>query len=145
MPLVRPLVDAVLAKYGRIDILVNNASAQGMDVLITIFGTPGWAAVAGPSCNGLPDPAELADAWERCRSEAQAAFGHGGVYAEELMARARHVEVQVLGDGRGGVVTLGDRVRITETRPVKQVIYDLVQEYIDTVDRLQQLTHGTAS
>lgn len=44
-------------KFAALDELVNNASARSMDVLITIFGTPSWAAVAGPSCNGLPDPA----------------------------------------------------------------------------------------
>lgn len=42
---------------------------------------------------------DVAEAYARCRSEAKAAFGHDGVYAEELLPRARHVEVQVLGDG----------------------------------------------
>ena len=37
--------------------------------------------------------------FERCRSEAASAFGDGTLFAEELMSRARHVEVQILGDG----------------------------------------------
>jgi acetyl/propionyl-CoA carboxylase alpha subunit/acetyl-CoA carboxylase carboxyltransferase component len=52
---------------------------------------------------------ELAEAWERARSEALAAFGNGDVYAERLVERARHVEVQVLGDATGAVIHLGTR------------------------------------
>ncbi len=42
---------------------------------------------------------ELADAWARCESEAAAAFGNGELYLERLMANARHIEVQIVGDG----------------------------------------------
>ena len=45
----------------------------------------------------------------RCASEAASAFGDGRVYAERLLTRARHVEVQVIGDGTGAVAVLGDR------------------------------------
>ena len=41
---------------------------------------------------------ELEAAFERCRSEAGAAFGRAEVYVEEFLPRARHVEVQILGD-----------------------------------------------
>ncbi|MBI3347355.1 MAG: carbamoyl-phosphate synthase large subunit [Burkholderiales bacterium] len=51
---------------------------------------------------------ELPAAFERCRSEARAAFGVAGVYVEQLMHDARHIEVQVIGDGRD-VVALGER------------------------------------
>ena len=81
-------------------------------------------AVAGGGGRGMrmvTDPADLADAWERCRSEAQAAFGDGAVYAEELVRRARHVEVQVLGDGTGAVVALGDRECSLQRRHQKLV------------------------
>ncbi|WP_417519119.1 carboxyl transferase domain-containing protein [Minwuia sp.] len=48
-------------------------------------------------------------AYERCQSEARQAFGSGDVYVEGLMRPARHIEVQVLGDGTGAVTHFGDR------------------------------------
>src|SRR5439155_16302743 len=69
-------------------------------------------AVAGGGGRGrrvVRAAAALDDAWERCASEARAAFGTGELYVEELLPRARHVEVQIVGDGSGGIVTLGER------------------------------------
>jgi acetyl/propionyl-CoA carboxylase alpha subunit/acetyl-CoA carboxylase carboxyltransferase component len=51
----------------------------------------------------------IESAYQRCRSEAKAAFGCPDVYVEEFIPRARHVEVQILGDGTGHVVHLGER------------------------------------
>ena len=42
---------------------------------------------------------EMAQAYERCASEAQAAFGDGALYIEQYIENARHVEVQIIGDG----------------------------------------------
>lgn len=52
---------------------------------------------------------ELPTALELAAAEAGAAFGDARVYLERYVARGRHIEVQVLGDGRGGVVHLGER------------------------------------
>jgi acetyl/propionyl-CoA carboxylase alpha subunit/acetyl-CoA carboxylase carboxyltransferase component len=68
-------------------------------------------AVAGGGGRGMravTDPAALPEAYARCSAEALAAFGVGAVYAERLIERARHLEVQVLGDGRQ-VMALGER------------------------------------
>ena len=51
---------------------------------------------------------DVAAAFERCQSEARAAFGNGEVYVERLIERARHVEVQIIGDGTV-VSHLGER------------------------------------
>jgi acetyl/propionyl-CoA carboxylase alpha subunit/acetyl-CoA carboxylase carboxyltransferase component len=69
-------------------------------------------AVAGGGGRGLRPVTreeDLAEAMRRCASEAAAAFGDGRVYAERLLTGARHIEVQVLGDGTGAVAVLGDR------------------------------------
>ncbi|WFE36450.1 carboxyl transferase domain-containing protein [Micromonospora sp. WMMD975] len=69
-------------------------------------------AVAGGGGRGMrpvTDPAELAAAFERCRSEALGAFGDGTLYAERLLTGRRHIEVQIVGDGTGAATALGDR------------------------------------
>ena len=68
-------------------------------------------AIGGGGGRGMRAVASVDDlpaAYARCRSEAQAAFGVDGVYVERLMSNARHIEVQVLGDGRE-VIALGER------------------------------------
>ncbi|WP_431153047.1 carboxyl transferase domain-containing protein [Acidovorax facilis] len=71
-------------------------------VIKAIGGGGGRGMRAVASADDLPA------AYARCRSEAQAAFGVDGVYVERLMDNARHIEVQVLGDGRE-VIALGER------------------------------------
>ena len=69
-------------------------------------------AAAGGGGRGMrvvTDSAGLADAWARCASEARAAFGSDALYVEELVAAARHVEIQVAGDGTGAVTQFGER------------------------------------
>jgi acetyl-CoA carboxylase biotin carboxylase subunit len=53
--------------------------------------------------------AELSTALATARAEAKAAFGDDAVYLEKYLERPRHIEIQVLGDGRGGAVHLGER------------------------------------
>jgi len=68
-------------------------------------------AVAGGGGRGIRpvmSADDLAGAMAECRKEAERAFGDGSVYVEELMVAARHVEVQVLGDGVDAL-DLGDR------------------------------------
>jgi len=69
-------------------------------------------AVAGGGGRGMrivTSAADLAEARTRCRSEAQAAFGNPAVYAERFLPQARHIEVQILGDGLGTCVHFGER------------------------------------
>jgi acetyl-CoA/propionyl-CoA carboxylase biotin carboxyl carrier protein len=52
---------------------------------------------------------ELDDAFAAASNEAQAAFGDGNLYLEKVITPARHVEIQVLCDRHGNVLTLGER------------------------------------
>ncbi|HLF59034.1 MAG TPA: acetyl-CoA carboxylase biotin carboxylase subunit [Alphaproteobacteria bacterium] len=54
-------------------------------------------------------PEDLRQALPLARAEAKAAFGNDAVYIERLLTRPRHIEIQVLGDGFGNVVHLGER------------------------------------
>lgn len=68
-------------------------------------------AVAGGGGRGMRpviELAELPEAFERCSSEARAAFGNAALYVEKLLLAPRHIEVQVVGDGHR-VQHLGER------------------------------------
>ena len=69
-------------------------------------------ASAGGGGRGMKlahDAAELARALPLAQAEARAGFGDDRVYLERFLDRPRHIEVQLLGDGKGGVVHLGER------------------------------------
>ncbi len=64
---------------------------------------------------------DLDEAYARCRSEAQAAFGNDAVYVERYASGARHVEVQIAGDGSGAIALFGDRECSLQRRHQKLV------------------------
>ncbi|MBD0291617.1 MAG: acetyl-CoA carboxylase biotin carboxylase subunit [Thermoleophilia bacterium] len=69
-------------------------------------------AAAGGGGRGMrlvAEPAELERAFSTAAAEAESAFSDGSLYVEKAVVDARHVEIQVLGDGEGGVLTLGER------------------------------------
>ncbi|MBI1779709.1 MAG: acetyl-CoA carboxylase biotin carboxylase subunit [Proteobacteria bacterium] len=69
-------------------------------------------ATAGGGGRGMKvaaGEAELSDALRLAKSEAKAGFGNDAVYLEKYLAHPRHIEVQILADGQGGVVHLGER------------------------------------
>ena len=64
---------------------------------------------------------EVARAMADATMEAEAAFGDGSIYLEKFIERARHIEVQVLGDDHGNVVHLGERECSTQRRHQKLI------------------------
>ena len=63
----------------------------------------------GRGMKAAASPDELGAALEMAAREARAAFGDGAVYLEKYMSGPRHIEVQILADGEGNVVHLGER------------------------------------
>jgi acetyl-CoA carboxylase, biotin carboxylase subunit len=69
-------------------------------------------ATAGGGGRGMKvarSEAELENAIQTAQTEAKAAFGNGDVYLEKYLEKPRHIEIQVLGDGQGRAVHLGER------------------------------------
>ncbi len=69
-------------------------------------------AAAGGGGRGMKvarDSKELPDAIATAKTEAKAAFGDDSVYLEKYLDNPRHIEIQVLGDGRGRAIHLGER------------------------------------
>ncbi|MEW6090014.1 carboxyl transferase domain-containing protein [Parvibaculum sp.] len=78
------------------------------------------AGGGGRGMRAVTNPADLPEAYERCRSEAQAAFGSGDIYVEKLIRKARHIEIQIVGDGRN-IIDLGERECTLQRRNQKVV------------------------
>ncbi|MFT3851867.1 MAG: carboxyl transferase domain-containing protein [Ilumatobacteraceae bacterium] len=93
---------------GGIDIDAATAFLDGLgpDAAMILKATAGGG---GRGSRIVTAAADVPSAFERCRSEAASAFGDGTLFAEELMPRARHVEVQIIGDGHGQVSHLWER------------------------------------
>ena len=73
------------------------------------------------ACGSCARPRSWTSAFETASYEALAAFGDGSIYVEQAVVPARHVEVQVLVDGHGGVLTLGERECSIQRRHQKLV------------------------
>jgi acetyl-CoA carboxylase biotin carboxylase subunit len=76
----------------------------------------GYPVLLKPSAGGggkgmhlVKEEAELGEALTSARSEARSAFGDDTIYAERFIAKPRHIEIQVLGDGHGNLVHLFER------------------------------------
>jgi len=96
--------------------LVPGTEAVGVDEAAKAAAELGYPVLLKASAGGggkgmrLVERADgLEDAFESASGEALAAFGDGTLYLEKLITPARHVEVQVLCDADGGVLTLGER------------------------------------
>jgi acetyl/propionyl-CoA carboxylase alpha subunit/acetyl-CoA carboxylase carboxyltransferase component len=102
-------------------------------------------AVAGGGGRGMMPVThadELATAYERCGSEALKAFGSADLYVEQLLTGARHIEVQVLGDGQGAVTHLWDRDCSVQRR--RQKLVELAPAELPARTRAAILGHATA-
>jgi len=92
------------------------SSAVGYPVPLKAAGGGGGIGMAR-----VDGPADLAAAFATARRRAEAAFGDPALYVERYAERARHVEVQVLGDGQGSVLHLHERECSIQRRHQKLV------------------------
>ena len=92
--------------------------AQGIGVPILVKAVGGGGGRGMKRVDHLND---LKSAVELASAEAGAAFGDPRVYLERFIASGRHIEVQVLGDGRGRVIHLGERDCSTQRRYQKLI------------------------
>ena len=79
------------------------------------------AGGGGKGMRRVASEAELAPAFARASAEAQASFGDGSIYAEKLLERPRHVEVQIAADQHGHRVAVGERECSIQRRHQKVV------------------------
>jgi acetyl-CoA carboxylase biotin carboxylase subunit len=99
-----------------LDGLRRAAEQAGFPILLKAAGGGG-----GKGMRRVESADELEGAFTAAGAEAEAAFGDGALYVEKLVSPARHVEIQVLCDAQGGVLTLGERECSIQRRHQKLV------------------------
>ncbi|WP_155356430.1 acetyl/propionyl/methylcrotonyl-CoA carboxylase subunit alpha [Acrocarpospora macrocephala] len=122
-----PPPEAIAAMGSKIEAKALMAEA-GVPVLPSLSEGDAGPFIVKASAGGggrgmriVHDPAELPEALESARREAEAAFGDGDVFVERLLVGARHVEVQILADAHGTIWALGERECSIQRRHQKVV------------------------
>ena len=143
-----PVVPGSTEPIGSVREAENLANELGYPVMLK--------AAAGGGGRGLrvvERAEQLAEALARCRSEAQAAFGNGSVFIEKLVARPRHIEVQILADSHGNVVHLHERdcsvqlrhQKVVEVAPAPNLDADLREQMLtDAITLVQAASYVNA-
>lgn len=106
-----------LAQQSGVPVLQGTDGPTTLEETKAFFANLGGAgmmikALAGGGGRGMravADESDIEQAFERCQSEAQSAFGNGDVYVEQFIPKARHIEVQIAGDGSGDIIHFGER------------------------------------
>jgi propionyl-CoA carboxylase alpha chain len=99
-----PTVPGYNGEDQSLEALSKNAEVIGFPVLIKASAGGG-----GKGMRVVRDASELSEAIESARREAEKAFGDGTLLLEKYIDRARHVEVQILGDNHGNLIHLFER------------------------------------
>lgn len=119
-----------LAKRCGVPIIAGTVGPSTLEEVQAFFASLGdnaavmIKAMAGGGGRGMrvvERAEDLADAYARCQSEAKAAFGYEGIYAERLIRNARHIEVQIIGDRHGNVSQLWERECTIQRRNQKLI------------------------
>jgi urea carboxylase len=88
------------------DAIAALKSAEQIGFPVMIKSTAGGGGIGLQLCR---TGSELAERYETVKRLDEANFRQGGVYIEKFVELARHIEVQIFGDGRGGVIAIGER------------------------------------
>jgi acetyl-CoA carboxylase, biotin carboxylase subunit len=111
-----PTVPGTLAPIESAKELADVARKTGFPIVLK--------AVAGGGGKGMrvvTVESDLDSAWRDASSEAQNAFGDGGMYLEKYLEKPRHIEIQVLGDEHGNMLYLGERECSVQRRHQKVI------------------------
>jgi acetyl-CoA carboxylase biotin carboxylase subunit len=131
-----PVVPGLTRPVESFEEIATFAREAGFPVMVKASAGGG-----GKGMRRVEREADLQQAFERVRSEAQSFFGDAAVYAEKFVAAPRHIEVQILGDQHGNLIHLGER-ECTLQRRHQKVIEECPSPVVD--DELRRQLGATA-
>ncbi|MGN7780262.1 5-oxoprolinase/urea amidolyase family protein, partial [Mycolicibacterium sp. 22603] len=114
------------------------AASEGIGYPVMLKATGGGGGIGMQVCHNADD---LRTAYQRVVAQAERSFGSAGVFVERYVENARHVEVQIFGDGTGRVLSLGDRDCSLQRRHQKVIEEAPAPALPDTV---RQQLHATS-
>ncbi|MBA4722282.1 MAG: urea carboxylase [Alcanivorax sp.] len=122
------------------------AAATGIGYPVMLKSTAGGGGIGMQICH---DAESLRKAWDTVRRLSANNFSNDGVFLEKYIERARHIEVQVFGDGKGQAVTLGERdcsaqrrhQKVVEETPAPNLPEEVRRTLHDTARRLMAAVH----
>ena len=122
------------------------AEAEGIGYPVMLKSSAGGGGIGMQMC---ADADTLRGAFESVRRLAQANFSDAGVFLERYIANARHIEVQIFGDGQGGVLSLGERdcslqrrnQKVVEETPAPNLRDEVRQALQETACALARRAH----
>jgi len=122
-----------------VDAALEAADAIGYPTMLK--STAGGGGIGMRLCSS---PHELRDAFEAVSRQSQTSFGSSNLYLERFVTAARHIEVQIFGDGRGSVIALGERdcsiqrrnQKVIEETPAPGLPDDVRKKLLETAVRL---------
>lgn len=88
------------------DVSAALGAAERIGYPTMLKSTAGGGGIGMRLCTS---PEELRDAFDAVSRQSQASFGSSSLYLERFVSEARHIEVQIFGDGKGSVIALGER------------------------------------
>ncbi len=105
-----------LAKKAGVPVVPGSGKLHSAEEVATAAAEIGYPCLLKASAGGggrgmrvVRSPGELMSAYESAQAEAQAAFGDATVYLEKFVERAKHIEIQIMGDQHGGLAHLFER------------------------------------
>jgi len=133
-------VPTVPGTEGATNVAAARDAAEEIGFPILLKATAGGG---GKGMRLVTSPADLEDAFGMAAAEAEAAFGDPTMYVEKALVPARHVEIQVLCDADGGVLTLGEREcsiqrrhqKLIEESPSAALTPELREQMEDAAER----------
>ena len=122
-----------------IDAALNAAESVGYPTMLK--STAGGGGIGMRLCRSAQ---ELREAYDSVSRQSQASFGSSNLYFERFVTAARHIEVQIFGDGRGSVIALGERdcsvqrrnQKVIEETPAPGLSDDIRKRLLEAAVRL---------